>query len=112
LALKNSPAKEDGAEVVPAINRIIADHTFDLVAYTIDWHPPNHCSFITNVGKYPLDKSSKNTADEAKVFDTVVYGGEQLLEQVLWPPHCVQNSEGAKFHPDLKVLILSIKFVQ
>jgi nicotinamidase/pyrazinamidase len=21
----------------------------------------------------------------------------------LWPPHCIQNSEGAKFHPDLKL---------
>ncbi|RLG89263.1 MAG: nicotinamidase [Thermoprotei archaeon] len=21
----------------------------------------------------------------------------------LWPPHCIRNSEGAKFHPDLKI---------
>lgn len=25
------------------------------------------------------------------------------MEQILWPDHCVQNSEGAQFHPDLKM---------
>jgi nicotinamidase/pyrazinamidase len=28
----------------------------------------------------------------------------------IWPPHCVQNTEGAKFHPDLK-LPLDNKFI-
>lgn len=104
--MKNSPAQQDGGEVVPIINKMIADHTYDLVAYTIDWHPADHCSFVTNVGKYPLDKSSKITAGEAKMYDTVVYAGEKTLEQVLWPPHCVQHSDGAKLHPDLKVPLL------
>ena len=30
------------------------------------------------------------------------YGG-------LWPPHCVQDSDGARFHPDLKVPEAAIK---
>ena len=36
---------------------------------TRDWHPPNHCSFKTQGGP--------------------------------WPVHCVQNSNGAEFHPKL-----------
>jgi len=107
LALKDSPAGQDGADVVAVVNDIIDDNTFDLVVYTTDWHPDEHCSFYTNVGKYTLDESSTVTAEDAKVLDTVVYCIDgKPLEQVLWPPHCVQNSEGSEFHPDLKVCLL------
>ena len=103
LALKNSPAKQDGEEVVKIINKILEENSFDFVVYTIDWHPEDHCSFVTNVDKYPLHESSPVSAEEAKVFDKVVYDGEKVLEQVLWPPHCIQNSEGAELHSALKV---------
>jgi nicotinamidase/pyrazinamidase len=47
---------------------------------TQDWHPADHISFATNhPGKKP--------------FEAVQIDGRT---QVLWPPHCVQNSEGAK----------------
>jgi nicotinamidase/pyrazinamidase len=46
---------------------------------TQDWHPANHASFYTNhEGKKP--------------FDTVKLHGR---DQVLWPPHCVQQTPGA-----------------
>lgn len=42
---------------------------------------------------------------EAALFDKVVFqlpnGNDH--EQILWPDHCVQNTDGANFHPDLKV---------
>ena len=46
-----------------------------------DFHPPNHCSFVTN-------------NPGAAPFSTV-----QLASgpQVMWPPHCVQLTEGAQF---------------
>jgi nicotinamidase/pyrazinamidase len=47
---------------------------------TQDWHPHNHISFYTShPGKNP--------------FDLILYRGKK---QVLWPPHCVQGSDGAK----------------
>jgi nicotinamidase/pyrazinamidase len=46
---------------------------------TQDWHPVNHLSFFTN---------HRGT----KVFDVIRLRGR---DQVLWPPHCVQNSRGA-----------------
>ena len=103
LAMKNSPANEDGEEVVEIINSILEEFSFDLVVYTIDWHPDDHCSFVTNVHKYPLHESSPVNAEDAKVFDNVIYEGEKIMEQVMWPPHCIQHSEGAKLHKDLKV---------
>lgn len=46
---------------------------------TQDWHPKNHSSFFTNhPGK--------------KAFDIIKLHGK---DQVLWPPHCVQNTKGA-----------------
>lgn len=47
---------------------------------TQDWHPKDHMSFYTNhEGKKP--------------FEVIQIDGRT---QVLWPPHCVQNTDGAK----------------
>jgi len=47
---------------------------------TQDWHPANHASFFTNhQGKKP--------------FDVIKLHGK---DQVLWPPHCIQNTAGAE----------------
>ncbi|WP_244816074.1 bifunctional nicotinamidase/pyrazinamidase [Caballeronia sp. Lep1P3] len=74
-----------GDEVVPVINRLA--RAFSHVVLTQDWHPASHVSFASNhAGRAP--------------FETVAlpYG-----EQVLWPAHCVQGTEGAALHRDLDV---------
>lgn len=44
-----------------------------------DWHPADHISFFTNhPGK--------------KMYDKIALHGK---DQILWPPHCVQESSGA-----------------
>jgi nicotinamidase/pyrazinamidase len=58
---------------------------FSLVVATQDWHPENHISFVSN---HP----GKN------LYESVNVNG---IEQVLWPDHCVQGTEGADFHPSL-----------
>ena len=54
---------------------------------TQDWHPSNHISFFTT---YPGKKA----------FEVISRNGK---EQILWPPHCVQSSEGAKILLDKKL---------
>jgi nicotinamidase/pyrazinamidase len=71
----------NGDEVVPLANRL--QPLFELVVATQDWHPADHASFASN-------HEGKNPGD---VID--LHG----LPQVLWPDHCVQNSEGAELHP-------------
>lgn len=39
------------ADVLPEINRIKG--SFDLVYFTLDWHPVNHCSFKEQGGPWP-----------------------------------------------------------
>lgn len=73
-----------GGEVVEVINKL--QEKFELIIATQDWHPPGHSSFAkSHSGK--------------KEFETISWQGE---EQVLWPEHCIQNTEGANFHPNLK----------
>jgi nicotinamidase/pyrazinamidase len=58
-----------------------------LIYATQDWHPANHVSFFTNhPGK--------------KVFDVIQL---HQKDQVLWPPHCVQNTPGAEILLDKKL---------
>jgi len=76
-------AVEDGAAIVPGINALMND--FGTVVLTQDWHPASHSSFADNQpGKAPYE-----------MID-MPYG-----PQVLWPVHCVQGSQGARFHNDL-----------
>ena len=77
-------AVEGGDAIVPRINAMMDD--FDAVLLTQDWHPAGHSSFAdSHPGKSPF-----------QVID-MPYG-----PQVLWPIHCVQGTEGAAFHPDLR----------
>ena len=74
-----------GDEVVPVINRLAP--AFANIVVTQDWHTPGHASFASSyAGKKP--------------FETTVlkYGN-----QVLWPDHCVQGTEDAALHKDLKL---------
>lgn len=74
-----------GDEVVPVANRLAQD--FGHVVLTQDWHPAQHVSFAANhAGRQPFETIS------------LPYG-----EQVLWPTHCVQGTEGAALHRDLDV---------
>jgi len=78
-------AVPEGDAVVPLINTLMG--RFDHVVLTQDWHTPGHSSFASaHPGKSPYE-----TVEAA-------YG-----PQILWPDHCVQGSEGAKFRWDLDV---------
>ena len=64
LSLSQCPAGQDGAEVVPVINKLLDTVPFDLVVYTKDWHPENHISFIENVKQRPFTENCK-VSDES-----------------------------------------------
>ncbi|WP_137130202.1 bifunctional nicotinamidase/pyrazinamidase [Rhizobium sp. FY34] len=77
----------DGDTVVPVINQLIEEGSYDLVVASQDWHPADHGSFASqHLG--------------AKPFDMGELSGQK---QVLWPDHCVQGTPDADFHPDLNI---------
>ncbi len=59
LAIRDCPAGQEGADVVPVISKLIEDVKFDVVVYSLDWHPENHISFLENVGIRPLHHTTK-----------------------------------------------------
>ncbi len=74
-----------GDEVVPVVNRLAA--AFENVIVTQDWHTPGHASFASShAGKKPFETTKLS------------YG-----QQVLWPDHCVQGTDDAALHKDLKL---------
>ncbi len=82
----------DGKAIIAPINRLILQ--FDHVIATQDWHPENHFSFFTHhKGK--------------KAFESIT---KDSYEQTLWPPHCVQGSEGANFFPELQMNTIAAIF--
>lgn len=70
-----SLAVPNGDEVIEPINQLVQEYLAagDLVVYTKDHHPVDHISFQSN----HIDG--------------------------IWPNHCVQNTTGWEFHPDLNV---------
>ncbi|HSG37105.1 MAG TPA: bifunctional nicotinamidase/pyrazinamidase [Paracoccaceae bacterium] len=73
-----------GDEIVAPINALMDQ--FAVTVLTQDWHPKGHSSFASS-------------HEGAAPFSTVQmpYG-----EQTLWPDHCIQGTEGAAFHLDLR----------
>ncbi|CAF5134178.1 unnamed protein product [Rotaria magnacalcarata] len=106
LALRNCPSKHNGEEVVPIINDLLDSGDFDVIVYSIDWHPVNHISFYDNLHL----RSHLLTNDSIPLADLHLHSKAKfdipnlaVMEQTLWPRHCVQNTTGANLHPDLKV---------
>ena len=76
-------AVADGDRVIEVIHRVAP--RFEHIVLTQDWHPAGHSSFASaHPGKHPYEQIELS------------YGA-----QTLWPEHCVQQTLGADFHPNL-----------
>lgn len=95
--LKNGSLAVEGTD--KAYIKTIEENTRKLkgVGFSIyatqDWHPKNHTSFfISHRGK--------------KAFDVIKLHGK---DQMLWPPHCVQNTPGVEILLDKKLFKAVVK---
>lgn len=80
-----SLAVKDGDAIIPLINKLAK--SFQNVVLTQDWHTANHISFASqHSGKKPFE------------IIKLPYGN-----QVLWPDHCVQGSDGAMIHKGIDI---------
>ncbi len=75
------PAAEN-KNIWPAVHLLCSRPDWAVTVATKDWHPKNHISFASNHGKSPGE---------------VIQVNEK--EQILWPVHCVQNTQGSEFAP-------------
>lgn len=70
----------DGYKAQPVISRLARLDEVEVIALSRDWHPANHVSFSSDPGYHDYS----------------------------WPPHCIQDTEGAEFDD---VLIDDLKAV-
>ncbi|XP_029645956.1 nicotinamidase [Octopus sinensis] len=103
LSLKKCPAGQNGADVVPVINKLIKLVKFDLVVYSLDWHDDKHISFIDNLRTRTLHSSFTRSVEEIQLYDKVTFSLPAAQSQVLWPRHCVRGTWGAQLHRELYV---------
>lgn len=77
-------AVPEGDSTVDIANQLIAwcQTRGDAVLASQDWHPANHGSFASQHRAEPYSQ-----------------GQLDGLPQTFWPDHCVQNTDGAAFHP-------------
>lgn len=73
-----SLAVAGGAEVAKRISEVAT--RYDKIVITRDWHPVNWRELV----------GYDHFSDEPDFVDT-------------WPPHCVENSQGAELHPNLNL---------
>lgn len=81
---EGSLAVPEGDKIIPLLNRL--QSKFDLTVLTQDWHPVNHESFAVRHQKEP--------------GEVIMLHG---IEQILWPVHCVQGTNGAEIASELNV---------
>lgn len=74
----------EGDKIISIINKI-SQLKFDIIVATKDWHPQDHGSFAPN---HPHTKPG----------DKIIL---EDLVQILWPPHCIQETKGSEFVKDL-----------
>ena len=74
-----------GEEVVPIISSLSGK--FENIVVTQDWHTKGHASF-----------ASAHAGEEPFGLKKMPYGNP-----VLWPDHCVQGTDDAALHKDLKL---------
>ena len=72
-----------GDQVIGVANQL--QQHFDTTLATQDWHPPHHTSFAANHPGH-------------QVGEVLELHG---IPQMLWPVHCVQETPGAEFAPQL-----------
>lgn len=72
------------------------DSTVDVANTLIDWSTARHEPVVASLDWHPADHGSFASQHGAEPFSQGQLDG---LPQTFWPDHCVQNSEGAQFHP-------------
>jgi len=80
-------AVTDGDQIIPVINRLVAAFDGDHIFLTQDFHPKDHGSFASN-------------SEGKSIGEIIDLNG---IKQMLWPDHCVQETDGALLSSALEI---------
>mgnify|MGYP006294884783 CR=1 FL=1 len=83
---KGALAVPNASEINQKVNQLLESNDYQVIVASQDWHPATHLSFASNHNEEPFTP----------------YSDQQGLGPVLWPDHCLQQSEGAEFNSEIK----------
>ncbi|KAF9531892.1 pyrazinamidase/nicotinamidase [Crepidotus variabilis] len=92
--VSGSLAVPGGADIIGNINSLIALPGFKVKVASKDFHPPKHVSFA--------ETHQKDLFSTLTLYHPHDEERKHGIQQVLWPVHCVQGTEGADFAPGLE----------
>lgn len=79
-------AVANASQINQKVNQLLKSDEYKVIVASQDWHPKKHLSFASNHNQEAFTP----------------YSDQQGLGPVLWPDHCVQQTEGAEFNPEIK----------
>jgi nicotinamidase/pyrazinamidase len=91
-------AVPNGEEVIDRINSVLRLVPVDVFVLSGDSHPPDHCSFFSNIEQHQLSSDSAKPA----LLREITFANN--TKQTLWPDHCVDKSPGQEFSKKLHLL--------
>ncbi|KAJ5888383.1 hypothetical protein N7495_008424 [Penicillium taxi] len=94
-----SLAVEDGRSIAPLINSLLAQPGFVIRIATQDYHPTDHISFASN-HPAPNNRPFKSYI-EMKNPNPAPGQDPETKPQLLWPVHCVAETQGAEVIPEI-----------
>ncbi|MCL1812011.1 MAG: nicotinamidase [Treponema sp.] len=111
-------AVNNGHKIITQLNKMakIVQKNGGKVLATQDWHSNGHISFATShKGKKAgeiiiIPVSEKAVESFNQQFPDLTDPIPAAMQQVLWPDHCVQNTEGAAFHDKLDTSLIDFVF--
>ena len=83
---KGALAVANASEINQKVNQLLISEEYKVIIASQDWHPKTHLSFASNHNQEAFTP----------------YSDDQGLGPVLWPDHCVQQTEGADFNSEIK----------
>jgi len=83
---KGTLAVPNASKINGQVNKLLESDKYKVIIASQDWHPASHLSFASNHNQEPFTP----------------YSDDQGLGPVLWPDHCVELTEGAKFNSEIK----------
>ena len=89
-----SLAVEGGRDIAPVINKLL-EYPFVVKVATRDFHPVDHVSFSTS------QASPNNVPFQSQISLRNSKNPVATKDIPIWPPHCVQGTQGAEIIPEL-----------
>jgi nicotinamidase/pyrazinamidase len=109
---------DGGDAVIPPLNKA-ASLVFQgggKVLASQDWHPVSHISFASSHRKKKpgdivlCDVSEEAVQEFLDKYPNLTDPIPAAVQQVLWPDHCIQETEGAAFHEELETKYIDFVF--